>query len=370
MIDFKIVRRKDILALLSDEAFWNGPFLAVSKNRLYAHYHNPQIQDEDVVLLLAYLDSNLAGYMGIYIDKILIQGTYRRIGWLSTWWVDPSTKGTGLGRSILDKMYDLMNGEIGISQFTQSAQRVYDKSGYFTALKKNRGIKAVLRSNLQFVIPAMFPSSIKLKALFNTLDIFFNFFINGKLRIQKKVLLNKLQSVTLEYLTFIDDQSYSIIKKYSQEDLTPKNKAFFEWLNSYNWVTKASVLDLTDIHRYAFSMYDIAFDYSFIKICTQGECVGFIVLQNRNYVTKVLFTYYDADKYVQEVTHVIKLHVVSLQIRELICYDEKVCEELKKSNLFLYTRQKEKNALISKVFEPLHHKDKRFNFGDGDCSFA
>lgn len=370
MIDFKVIKRSDIPNFLNDLSFWNHSFLSISKNRLYAHYKNPNISSDDVVLLLAYYNSKLVGYMGIYIDRILINEEQDKIGWLSTWWVDPSTKGTGVGRSILDKMYILMDGKIGISQFTKSAQRVYDKSGYFTSLKENNGIKAVLRSNLQFVIPMVFPHFTPLKPILNQIDSFLNFFINIKLFIQKKILLSNAQQLKLDYLTFIDDESFSIINKFSKNDLSPKNKAFFEWLNSYHWVKKAPVIELTDINRYTFSMYDSEFDFSFIKIYKSEECIGFIVLQNRNNVTKVLFTYYDSNKNVQEVINVIKLHVASQKTRDLICYDEKICQALKKSSLFLYTRQKVKNSLISKVFEPFNLENKRFNFGDGDCSFA
>jgi GNAT superfamily N-acetyltransferase len=106
-----------------------------------------------LALLLGYTDGQLVGYMGVFTDKIILDGKPNKIGWLSTWWVHPKTKGSGIGREILNTMYESLNGQIGISQFTPSAKRVYDKSGYFYTLKESKGIKAVLRSNFGFCGP-------------------------------------------------------------------------------------------------------------------------------------------------------------------------------------------------------------------------
>src|SRR5688572_27959784 len=122
MIELKTIYKKDVPELLDNSGFWNHSFLSIRKHRLYAHYKNPNCDENDVVLLLAYLNGELVGYMGVFIDKILLDGSVDKIGWLSTWWGHPKTKGSGIGREILDTMYTLNNGKIGISQFTPSAK--------------------------------------------------------------------------------------------------------------------------------------------------------------------------------------------------------------------------------------------------------
>ena len=95
-----------------------------------------------------------------------------------------------------------------------------------------------------------------------------------------------------------------------------------------------------------------------------------MVLQKRNYVSKVLFTYYDASKYVVDVSNIIKLQAIAQNTREIICYDDAICANLKVSTVFLYKTKKVKQSIISKVFNKTHFTDVRMNFGDGDCSFA
>lgn len=370
MIELKKIYKKDILELLSNDDFWNHSFLSISKHRLYAHYKNPNLKEDDIVLLLSYLNNELMGYMGVFIDTITIDGLQKKIGWLSTWWVHPKTKGSGIGREILNGMYDELNGRIGVSQFTPSAKRVYDKSGYFTTLKENVGIKAVLRSNLTFVIPAIYPNLKKFENVFNVADHVINFFVNLKLVVQKQLITSKLKGISVEYLQIPDQESLNLISKYSKSDLSDKGFAFFEWLKTYNWVLTAPLLQLTKKDKYEFSMYDKSFEISYLKILKENSCIGFMVLQKRNYVSKVLFTYYDASKYVVDVSNIIKLQAIAQNTREIICYDEAICANLKVSTVFLYKTKKVKQSIISKVFNKTHFTDVRMNFGDGDCSFA
>ncbi len=368
-MEIKKISKKDVPELISNTAFWKHSFLSISKHRLLAHYKNPNIEDDDTVLLLAYLNNELVGYMGVFIDKINIGNSIQKIGWLSTWWVHPKTKGTGVGREILNKMYAENNGKIGISQFTPSAKRVYDKSGYFTTLKESKGIKAVLRSNLQFVVPTLFPKAKRFTHFFNQVDHFFNFFVNLKLWIQKKRITKKLKSVSLEYLNSLDEETLNIINQFNKKDISFKNEAFFEWLKAYNWVQKAPLLDLTNKDKYEFSIYDREFEYSFIKINENNRCIGFLVLQKRNYVSKVLFTYFDS-KHSQIVSNIIKLQAIVQNTREIICYDEAICSDFIKSSVFLYKTKKVKESIISKAFNTTNFDYTRVNFGDGDCCFA
>jgi GNAT superfamily N-acetyltransferase len=370
MIEIKKIYKKDIPALFTDKEFWNYSFLSISKHRLLAHYKNPNLEDDDIVLLLSYLNNELVGYMGVYIDKIKLDGTEKKIGWLSTWWVHPKTKGTGIGREILNAMYEENKGQIGISQFTPSAKRVYDKSGYFTTLKESEGIKAVLRSNLTFVLPTLFPKTKNLSSFFNRFDQFINFFLDIKLSLQKKILSKKIKNITIEYLNSIDEECLNIINQYNKNDLSYKGNAFFEWLKTYNWVQKAPLLDLTNKSKYAFSIYDREFEFSLIKINQKDSCIGFIVLQKRNYVSKVLYTYYDNSKNTTIIANIIKLQAIAQNTREIICYDDAICSNLKKSSLFLYKTKKVKQSIISKVYNKTNFDTVRVNFGDGDCSFA
>ena len=83
MIEIKKIYQKDIPELFENQAFWNHSFLSISKHRLLAHLKNPNCESDDLVLLLAYFNYELVGYMGLFIDKIVLNKTlvsiYREI---------------------------------------------------------------------------------------------------------------------------------------------------------------------------------------------------------------------------------------------------------------------------------------------------
>ena len=187
---------------------------------------------------------------------------------------------------------------------------------------------------------------------------------------QKKSIVNRLNDVKIEYLNSIDSETLTVINKFNKKDISYKSVDYFEWLKAYNWVQQAPLLEFTEKSKYQFSMYDKEFEFSYIKIKKQEECIGFVILQKRNYVCKVLFSYYDNNKHTNIISDIIKLQNITQNTREIICYDEAICENLKKSNVFLYKTKKIKQSIISKVFDRSNFDNIRINFGDGDCCFA
>lgn len=371
MIEIRQISKKNIPLLFNDQSFWNHDFLSISKHRLLSHYKNPNSQDDDIVLILAYLNNEIVGYMGVFIDNIILDNNITKIGWLTTWWVHPKkTFRLGVGRQILDTAYQINNGKVGISQFTKSAKRVYDKTGYFNTLKENLGIKAVLRSNLIFVIPKLYPKLIFLKPLLNFGDSFLNLFINVKLSFQKKTLSKKLKGIELEYLNKPDEEVVELINKFNKNDITHKKVDYFEWLKAYHWVQEAPLLEFTNKNKYEFSIYDEKFNIYYIKVIKDAVCIGFLVLQRRNYVCKILFAYYDQTLHSDIMANIIKLQCIRQDLREIICYDEAISENFKKSNIFIYKTKKIKQSIISKAFEKTDFDNVKMNFGDGDCCFA
>lgn len=365
----KKILKKDIPQLLNDTLFWQHSFLAITKHRLYAHYKNPNATDNDVVLLLAYMDNELVGYMGIFIDSITITNSTEKIGWLSTWWVHPKTKGKGIGRNILHTMYNAMDGKIGVSQFTPSAKRVYMKSGYFNTLKLNNGYKFAFRSNSSVVLPLINSGFTKFKPLLHFADNCVNTLVNLKLALHKYAIQPKLKHTQIEYVNHIDFELEAFIKQHSTTHLSQKSPAFFEWLKAYHWVQETPLKPFTAHTNYEFSMNAEKFNIYLIKVIENNEIVGFIVLQRKNSLSKVLFVYHK--KHAEKtIARFLILHIIKLNVKELVCYNSTINKHIIASSSYLYKRKKLKESLISKVFKENNYTNYHFNFGDGDCCFA
>lgn len=370
MIEIKTVLKKDIPHFLNDKQIWDMDFLVSSKHRLIAHYHNPYLNNEDIVLQLGYLNNKLLGYIGVFTDYVNHKDNQEKIGWLSTWWVHPETKGSGLGRALLDKMYQDFNGKIGISQFTTSAKRVYDKSGYFNDFKLSEGFKFAIKSNLKNILPLINPHLKKYN--FNSIDYILNIWFNTyNLFSKKNIQKNIPKNISVDYLSEIDNETSIFIKEHQENDIFKKNADFFNWLKKYLWVLPAPLQKITRKENYEFSMFsEKLFDYSFLKICQNKKIIGFVVIQQRDYNGKVLFSYFEKQNQ-KVISDIILLHFLNTEIRDFICYDKLICNYLKtKKFFFIYKNKKVKHSIISKSFDLTDIKDLRFQYGDGDCAFA
>ena len=370
MTKIRKIYKKDIENFFLETEFWNHDFLSITKHRLLAHLHNPNLENDDIVLILGYLNNELVGYMGVFIDTIIIKNETQKIGWLSTWWVHPKTKGSGIGRQILNAMYLENKGKIGISQFTPSAKRVYDKSGYFVDLKQNIGVKAVLKTNFATLIPELKPQLSVLKPIFELADFGINSLVSIRQYFNKKALNSNLKSLKIEYLNAIDNETSQFINSHNNNHLTKKSDAFFNWLKQFQWVQEAPLLAFTEKNNYEFSMVDNSFNIYLVKIKLENKIIGFLVLQKRNQTMKVLFAYFDSNKHSHYIADVIKLQAITQNIHEIITYDASICNNFKKSTVFLYNRKKVKNSIISQAFNQNDFEKIIMNYGDGDCCFA
>ena len=364
----KKILKKNVPELLNDNKFWSNSFLSITKHRLYSHYLNPCLDDNDVVLLLALKNGEIVGYMGVFVDYINIEKKNVKVGWLSTWWVHQKTKGSGIGRSLLFSIYESFKGRIGVSQFTPLAKRVYDRSGYFQTLQKNYGYKFVFRSNLDVVFPLINNKFNRVRGLLSFFDFILNIPINIKI-VFHKINLKINKDIKLEYVNSIDKNLNDFIKKHSSNYLSKKNINFFNWLKAYHWVQESPLKSYTTYKDYFFSMNSEKFNIYFLKIYKLSELIGFLVLQRKDHQLKVLFVYYDKS-YSNYISKIILLHCFKLKVKELICYDDQINIKIKHSFYFIYYRSRLKESIISKKFGDIDFSKYNINLGDGDCCFA
>lgn len=365
----KKIYKKNIPQLIQSTTFWKDAFLPITKHRLYSLYMNPNCDDNDIVLLLAYLDDKLVGYMGVFIDIIIINNQEQKIGWLSTWWVHPKTKGTGIGRSLLNTMHSCFDGRIGVSQFTPSAKRVYLKSNYFDVLKKSKGYKFVFRSNLSIILPLINNKLHKFNPFFAFLDYLINIPINIKNSFHHFFVNRKLTKLNLEYVNIIDNELMSFIKQHNKNHLSQKSSNFFSWLKAYHWVQESPLNNFCDLPKYQFSMGSEKFNIYLIKILKNNVLIGFLVLQRKNHLLKILFSYLIKGNE-EVIAYIILSHSFKLKIRELVCYDNEINSIINSSAMYIYKKQRIKESIISKSFNFKNSKSYKLNFGDGDCCFA
>lgn len=366
------IQKKEIPDLLEEKELWSHKFLSISRHRLQSHLFNPYAKDNDTVLIIAYLRKEIVGYMGVFIDEIHFKKKSDKIAWLSTWWVDPSTKGAGIGRTILNEMYDVQDKKIGISQFTPSAKRVYDKSGLFTSLKVLQGCTVCVNYNYRLRLT----NKIKVMNIFSNILYLVDNILNRYKKSKNKSYYNKLikrnKEIQIDYLSYVSRENRDFLSKHNFNNLCKRDPVFFNFLKSYPWVQEAPIIELCyNNKKYHFSSYDYEFNHYVVQIKkSSSEIIGFIVLLSRNQQLKVLHAYFDSN-HKKIISEIIIMHAIKIGSNEITTYNSDLTEEfMNNKSIFTTKYYRTRESIISKAYKEYNFDKYEFQFGDGDCSFA
>jgi len=367
-VELEIFRKQNVPEMINDSRLWNQEFLATTKHRLQLHYKNPAMDDDDVLLIIAWYDGVMIGYIGGFVDKLLTAIGYEKITWLHSWWMNPKYRFTKAGLMLFQNMYDACEGRIGISQFTPSAGRVYYRSEKFTALTQMHGAKFMIRLSFIDLIKSFNKKWVLVLIPFFAI---IDGLVNLCSTIVRKLSLSFSSCPKSELLSNLDQETVDFINQTQPKQVCQRQKEFFDFLYSHRVILPTETPSVND-GRYYFSHRAKQFGYFFLKgFDDKSNMNSFLVLQVRDKVLKVLFAYYEGNA-VKNCAGLINHYINNLNCHTLLLYDEAIIRELRKTRTaYIVERQKEKDILVSKEFEPIKEWDtETFNYGDGDCCFA
>lgn len=153
-IEYRLYNRKSLLDYTQSKAYADAKHVAISKHRASSQYHNPRCQDEDIIMIMAWDGSHLAGYLGVLPDDLFASDGKRiHVGWLSCLWVNPNLRGHGIGMQMLNQILAEWKQKIILTEFTPEAGRLYEKSGMFRYLPLLQGYRFYFRSCLRRILP-------------------------------------------------------------------------------------------------------------------------------------------------------------------------------------------------------------------------
>jgi len=357
------------MAIYSNE-LWDTNVIPITRHRAISHVNNPRADDDDVVLLAAYEGHKVIGYMGILADRIHIDNTEHKVGWLSTWWVDSAQRGRGLGRKLFSEALRHYDRYIAVSSFTASAKRVYDASEQFVTLKTLEGGVFIVRLDSNSRLPKRIPKLRFLRPALKLLDTAVNAFANLRLKVWRLRNSRIYGDVEVEYINRIDEQTRQFIADRQKDELSRRNQEELNWVLMYPWVLSAPLGDRTS-SRYRFSSVSEKFQYLLVKVFnSDDEMVAFIVLQVRDNVVKTPYFYYN-DKYLKHAVYIIGCHIIELNAAVLLTCNSDIATNLWSGGFpCLHKRKMNRESIISRKFEGVDFGKYQLQDGDGDCAFT
>jgi GNAT superfamily N-acetyltransferase len=333
-----------------------------------SHIQNPRVDDNDVLLLIAYLDEKLVGYLGVLPEIIqLSDNKNMKCGWLSCLWINPLNRGQRIAQQLLAKCFEVWENRILVTEFTESAKGLYDKSGIFTDLQIKQGLRLYVRSDLQKLLPPKSNIFSKIGFLLKLTDGIFNFFADSRFIFCK----SKPKDIRIEYINHIDEEIKTFISAKQENQLFKRGIDELNWIIKNPWILSSTTDDYSS-SRYHFSSLDKSFGFYALKFYNQkNQIVAFIILSKRNKNLKVPFFYCDSQS-LEMVVKVIKQHITKWKINTFTVFHPNLVEyfEKHKSPALLKKQIKRHYIVANIIASQLVINLNEIQDGDADCSFT
>lgn len=358
MIQLKTFHKKELENFVSSGEFKKYDFLPITEHRALSHSHNPKATDEQTLLILAFYEGRLAGYMGCLPDYFKIEEKVIRFAWLSTLYVSNEFRGKKVAKALLQKALDEYNNHVIMAEFTKEAEVFFNHIGNVENIFPKTGKRYYFRLDLAMVLSGKKAWTKTFNPLLHLLDKTVNAFIGIKnIRIKKP-------KFRFEVLDKLDADIKTFVSSYHSQRTADEINYFTE----NPWVLEGRKRD----DSYFFSSYAEAFKYVWVKIYDEQnnlEAVSLLLLRDGHLRVPYVFSTRDSgfNKFIQ----FLNIFIIQHKIKMMTIYNEILNQKIKDFKLLsnIYEKDFQRDYLFRK--ELLQNLPKNFNphlqDGDGDC---
>jgi GNAT superfamily N-acetyltransferase len=354
--------------LIMSESFKHMPVIPISTHRAISHIHNPRTDKEDILMTIAYENDEMIGYLGVLADRIYtLKGEPQKCGWLSCMWVNPTLRGKGIAKQLLATVFKTWNDHILVTEFTPEAKGLYDRSGNFTDLRINEGLRCYMRFNLHEVLPKKSEKYKSYSTLLKVLDSLANIPVDLRLSLMKTKQVSSLQFLPV---TEIDSTLNKYIQSKQNCQFERRSADELNWIINYPWLKQSQPTD--ESRRYHFSSVAQRFQNLCFKLTDKGKTKGYLHLTIRDNHLKIPYAYFEPEcmpdivQYVYQIMQEHKLNMLTVFHPDLISFFKT------NTTRFIYRRAIRRNYIITKVLDS-HFSEKEkllIQDGDADCVFT
>ncbi|GEN77580.1 GNAT family N-acetyltransferase [Chryseobacterium hagamense] len=359
MIRLKTFNKKQLEAFVSSGDYKQYDFLPITRHRAVSHISNPKANEDQTLLILAFDDDKLAGYLGCFPDHFMTDGKAFCYAWLSTLFISNEFRGKKIAQSLLNKAFKEYQGNIAITEFTKEAESLYNKIGVFRYIKPKHGKKYYFRTDLAQIIPSKKPQTKPLKSIFRLADSV----INTLISVKSSFVQNP--GFRFEILDQVDQESKIFLSNFKSN----RNAEEINGIISHPWVLEGGSQD----EKYLFSSYSEQFRYFWIKIFSENnELVTCSLLLLRDGHLKIPYVFSKAvpDRLIDFLGY----FILKNKVITLTSYQTDVNRRIENSKKFpaIHKRDIERRYMFHR--DLIAHLpgsfDPGFQDGDGDCAMT
>ena len=370
MIQIKDLKISQLKEYINSVEYKNLNDIPISPQRALSNIYNPNGDKEDKILFLAYDNNKFIGYLGALPDILIIKDKSYKVAWLSCMWVEHNYRRKGISVMLLNHANKIWNSNLLITNYIPVSKSAFEKTGIFTRFKSLPGIRGYLRFNLAEIIILKKPKLKYIKWLISLLDFTANLVNEFRLLFWKAAV--NISKIKIEYLHEIDDETDRFIRQRNNNNISPRDKAFFDWINKYPWVLNTPNNNQTS-RRYEFSAVSENFKQLFLKVMNkENKIIAFLMLTYHGSHMKTPYLYFDDDN-TGIVRKIIYSHLLNSKVKTFTTYHPGLIKTIRSvRNPFILVRNMHLGSIISKdLLQRIKDTDQySLMEGDGDHAFV
>ena len=327
----------------------------MSATRAYSILKNPYVQNETYIISALFVGDNLGAYTAVFPDVIGIASAdsddriRRSIYWNTTLYVNPKYEGKGYAYIVIANICECY----GADYFDHAAAPASVENFKF------------MRMGVDYVPQFIFsPKSIHRNTLKGKLAYLGQLRAEHERKDRCKVSLERIrkENFALEYVTFVDAQTYTFIEAHAQKDLFLRSQEMFNWMLRYPFsVAKPMKSRVCSLYKFELN----AADYRLlgVRVVKDSSVVGFYMFTQMGDSMAMKYLYYE-DECKQIVFDSIVEHLLVENVKTFSTYDEQLSNYVDKARLF--ARKSVYSMSFTHPADFMYNKQLRIQAGDGD----
>jgi GNAT superfamily N-acetyltransferase len=368
MIEIKELDKNLLLDYINSTHFGEGNDIPITFHRALSQSSNPRLEESDIILLLAYENETMVGYLGILPDLAFFKDRgSAKIAWITSLWVSHHMRGMGIGIKLITKALELWNYNVLSADYVPFTKKLYDKTKLFIDKPYSmKGIRLYIKSDLETLLP---PKSIffaKLKWLLKAVDISANILLNMRLAFYKA----EISKLNFEYIDHIDDEINEFIISKQENQLFKRKKEELNWIINNPWILSALQKDYLN-KKYYFSSTDKSFHFHSLKVRNSNEkLIAFMIFTERDNTLKLPYLYHD--NCIDSIIQVINYHLLKWGIKTFTTFNPELGHQLRNTKSpAILKKEVMRNYMVSSILRAeIFNYDIEIQDGDGDCAFT
>lgn len=319
----------------------------ISKVRANAILHNPYLKDEMVIVVSATDGNRVVGFTAMFPEHLVRPDLWLTVP--TTLYAHPDYAGEFIGYYVSKVLHDTADGRLVIGTDLAKETILIDKLlglrvDYITQYVINQtSIKSF--PWLPKVANRLYRKS------------------KAKKMKQKTLQFIKKYEYALEYISFIDDETYTFIKMHSEHDLFLRSQNTLNWILQYGFRTEAPLANRFCSANY-FNSGMATYRLYGVKVMCNNQLVGFYMLRNSSDGLSVKYLYY-LPEYQARVYASITEHLMEFE-NYLFTTNHKSLAEYISQSCGMYSNVTTRKFAYSHPTDLVYTENLQLQGGDGD----